>query len=629
MTSSRGRRRGKGTSVELVNDARLQELAREPVRELFPTARRDAVMRPLVVLLAFLPGLLLFWNPWLDEVTCQQGLHALDVGAQTSARDLIVAATREPSQEQSPAKPLATLLTALGLKVELFAPESRLLLASYVSSVFLLLSLGGLAKRVGGSRFAMLVVLLACGHREYFTLSGGLPPLALPLAFAVLSFRGLLAHQSASGSWISWSLVGSGLALSACWLSGSELAIGAWCVLCVQSVLGRREIEFTGVRNPWRRRIWRWLSQVAMNQLALLVVTGSGLLVVIGWYLAFSESLDIPVVAGGWSAIPGLWTMDSGGALAARFLLQVSGAWLGFVLLGAMRFARGGSAGRDQAGGRRFLCGWLGVASLCWWLTRSVHGGEFTNSVGWPAFLLLSLLFVAAWGLEAVLLREFGLASVATAVLVTVGVLTVPHWPSRMPSSVSGQWLILGGLLASGVVLGGTWLIRRLVESERRRSVSVIMCVALLIVLDIIFGLRSRPRLSDDERELMAIRRQLRQDVSPSVCWLVTDGPSPARLRFFLRSMWPGVEVREAHGEEMAAANPWSGTAIPPGPRESSTESSSSFAIVVTWGSPRLPTEAWRRRGQMLTPSATPHFLQGRPVKAYRWAMRTSPPKTR
>ena len=615
--------------MELVNDARLTELAREPVRELFPVARRDAVMQPLVVLLAFLPGLLVFWNPSLDETTSQQGLRALDVGTSQTAWDWMATATQEPSTSYSPAKPLATLLTALGLKLGLLAPESRLLLASYVSSVFLLLCLGGLAKKVGGSRFAMLVVLLACGHREFLALSGGLPPIALSLAFALLSFRGMLAHQSLDRSWVSWSLVGSTLALAACWLSGGELAIGAWCVLCVQSVLGCREIASIGARSHWRRWIWRSLAKVAMSLLGLLFVTTVWLVIISGWQFAFSEGLDFREVAWSSSAIPGMWPTESRGTLAAQFLLNVSGMWLGLVLLGATKLVRGARQGSDEADGRGrwFLVGWLGIAGAAWWTTWSAHGGVFMNSVGWPSFLLLSLLFLAAWGLEGVLLREFGLASVLTAVFVTIGVLSAPFWLSRMPSSLSGQSLTIGCLLTTGIVLAGAWLIRRVAESEPRRRVALVACVTLVTVMDIVYGLRSRPPLADDERELRAFRRQLVQDAPPSACWLVTEDQSPARLRFFLRSLWPGVEVREASSEEIVSANPWTRVSAEPGQSAMPIESKGSVAIVVTWGSPRLPAEEWRRRGQMLTQSAAPHFLQGRPLKAYRWTLRSSPPR--
>ena len=67
--------------MEVVNDARLMELVREPAKELLPAARRASVVQPLMVLLAFLPGLLGFWNRSLDEATCRQGLLAFDVVA--------------------------------------------------------------------------------------------------------------------------------------------------------------------------------------------------------------------------------------------------------------------------------------------------------------------------------------------------------------------------------------------------------------------------------------------------------------------------------------------------------------------------------------------------------------------
>ena len=612
--------------MELVNDARLNDLAREPARELFSAARREAAMRPLVVLLSFLPGLLVFWNPSLDEATSQQGLRALDVGGSQSVWDWMVSASSEPSTSLLSAKPLANLVTALGLTVKLLSPESRLLLTSYVSSVFLLLCLSGLAKKVGGIRFAMLVVLLACGHREFLTLSHGLPPIALPLAFAVLSFRGMLAHQSASGLWISWSLLGSGLALAACSLAGGELAFGAWCVLGMQSLMGCCEITHVSARSQLRRRILRRLSHIAINLLGLLFVTAVSSIIVGGWQSAFTGWLRVRNAVDFWPAVRGMWPMDSRSDLAAQFLLQISGMWLGFVLLGAMKLARGGQPERDEIGtrGRRFLIGWLAVAGVFTWLAWSTHGGDFVKSIGWPNFLLLSLLFLAAWGLEGILLREFGLASVLTVVLVTIGVLSLPDWLSRWPRSVSSQTLVLGFLVTALVALAAAWSIRRMAETELRRRVALAVCVSLLIALDVADGIRSRPPQADDERELLAFRRQLVQDVPPKACWLATDDPSPARLRFFLRSLWPGVEVREARPEELVSVDPWTRPVGDPGRSEVPIESKAPFAIVVTWGSPRLPAEEWRRRGQMLTQSAAPHFLQGRPLKAYRWALRSS-----
>lgn len=601
--------------MQLVNDEQLSELAREPVRELFPAARRDSVMQPLVILLAILPGLLVFWNPSLGETTSHQGLMALDVGRGDSLWSWLTAASREPSEGSSHARPLAALLVALGLKLNLLAPESRLLLASYASSAFLLLCLASLAKQCGGSRLGLLVVLLACGHRDFLTLSGGLPPASLPLAFAVLSFRGLLVHQTSDAVWVSWSLIGSGLSLAACWLSGGELAIGAWCVVGVQSLLGGRVF---GMRTALKPVVGQWLSRLAAALVGFVIATTIGVGVVFGWQLAFSE--DITIFDALWtSSLPRIWTTNSGGGLAAQALLETSGAWLGFVLLGVMRLARPQPAAVDATTvrGRWFLISWLAIAGFCWWTTWITPLGEFTNTVAWSGFLLLSLLFLAAWGLEAVLLRKIGIGSVVIVVLVTCGVFSTRAWGARISNDFSRQWLVMGALIAIAVAWIGVWLHRRVSKSDSCRRIALTLCVSLMIFADMLQGIRSLPRLADDERELLAFRRQLLQEAAPRTCWLVTEDATPARLRFFLQSLWRDAEFREAKAGELDLAE------------SHQTGLTGAFTVVVTWGSPQLPTEEWRRRGHVLTQAAAPHYFQGRPIKGYRWSLRSTPSRTR
>jgi hypothetical protein len=615
--------------VELVDDVRLKELAREPARELFPAARRDGVMRPVVILLAFLPGLLVFWNPSLDEFTSQEGLRALDVSSGQTAWDWIATATQEPLSNRSSSKPLATLLMALALKLELLAPENRLLLSSYLSSVFLLLSLSALAKEVGGTRFSILVVLLACGHREFLALSNELPPASLPLAFAVWSFRGILKHQSEESSLLSWPLIVSSLALAACWLSGSEVAIGAWGVLCVQSLVGGCDIVSVSTQTDWRRWLWRTLTPIVRNIVSLLLVNTVALVIVSGWQFAFSDRLDVIELAKRSLAVSEVWPTESRGTLAAQFVLTISGMWLGLVLLGAIRLVIGLQQGVNEADdrGRWFLLSWLGVSGAAWWSTWGIHGGDVVNSGNWQNFVLLSLLFLSAWGMEGVLLRRFGLASVLTALVVMIRGVAIPFWLSRMTTLGGGQSLTIGWLPVAGVILAGVWLVRRFAITEPRYRAALVACVTLMIVSDIIYGLRSRPLLSDDERELRAFRRQLVQGSPPNMCWLVSDERPPARLRFFLRSLWPNGDFAEARGEELVSAQPRKEpeSSRVPGTDAVQNESRGLSTMIVTWGSPRLPTEGWRRSGQMLTQSATPHFLQGRPLKAYRWTLRSSP----
>lgn len=611
--------------MEVVNDARLMELVREPARELLPAARRASVVQPLVVLLAFLPGLLGFWNRSLDEATCRQGLLAFDVVAGERPMDWFVTASRDAPKSSTPAFPLATLATALGLQVELLSPESRLLLVSYFSSAFLLLCLSGLAKKVGGSRFALLVVCLACGHREFLILSESLPPVTLPLAFAVLSFRAMLAHQSADRALVSWPLVASGLALAACWLSGGELALAGLGVLLVASLLSVLSRKDPSTRSTLRRVIRQRFSNLLIAVVSLILVIMIAVAIVAGWQSAFSDRVQLPNIAGSsfWSRR--VWPVETRAAEAAQAMWQMMGAWLGFAVIGVVLMARRRMPHQDGLGSESkwLLVGWAVVAWLSWWATWPEHHENWTDSVTWSGFLLLPMLFFAALGLEAVLRREFGLGSVVAATLATLGVVFAPQWTARLPSSVTGTWVAASVLTGAVVIWAGLLVVRRVAKSESHSRLVLLSCVVLLALTDGTNGIFSRRRLADDERELLAFRRQLITESPPDDCWLMTDETSPARLRFFLRSLWHGAALREAKDWETVLFEPLRTSAA------KSVESSKARAIVVTWGSSKLPAEDLKRRGQSLTQVTAPHYFQGRLLKGYRWVERAEGPISR
>lgn len=623
--------------MEVVNDARLMELVREPARELLPTARRASVVQPLVVLLAFLPGLLGFWNRSLDEATCRQGLLAFDVVAGEQPMDWFVTASRESVKSSSPAFPLATLLTAVGLRVDLLSPESRLLLVSYLSSAVLLLCLGGLAKKVGGSRFALLTVCLACGHREFLALSESLPPAALPLAFVVLSFRAMLAHQTVNGTVLSWPLAASGLALAVCWLSGGELALaglGVILVTCLLSVLPPKDsLALSTLKRVFRQR----LSKLMIAVLSLLMVTLIAVAIVAGWQSAFSDRVHLPNLAGNSVWLRSVWPVESRAVEASQAMLQMIGGWLGFVVLGVAQVTRGRMPLRDGMGTdvTSFLVGWSAVAGSIWWATWPVHHGHWVNSVTWSGFLLLPLLFLAACGLDAVLRREFGLGTLVTVTLATVGVIFTPQWVARLSNSFTESWIMVSVLCGIAVVAAGVLVTRRLAKSESHSRLMMLSCIALLILIDATIGIFSRPRLADDERELLAFRRQLGAEAPPDECWLTTEETSPARLRFFLRSLWRDVALREAINlETVLVESPRIAAAksVEPGTATRKVlpaKNTKPRAIVVTWGSSKFPADELKRRGQTLTQVTAPHYFQGRLLKGYRWGERAEGPSSR
>lgn len=598
----------KELSVEVVNDAQLMKLVREPAKELLPSARRASVVQPLIVLLAFVPGLLSFWNT-LDESTCQQGLLAFEVTASERPIDWIVTASRGTADRRP--VPLATLLTAAGLEVELVSPESRLLLVSYLSSVLLLLCLGRLAKTIGGSRLALLTVCLACGHREFLTLSESLPPVALPLSLAVLSFRGFVVHQKADGSLISGALIGSGFALGACCLSGTEVAFASWCVLLVVSVRSAFSKRESPARGDWRRVLRQSLSNVMIAQVSLLILTLVALSVVVGWQSAFAEEISLPSLGGPSAWFRRAWTVELQVTAAGRAVLETVGAWSGFVVLGAIQVVRGRMKFSEGAGARGlwFLVGWTAIAWIGGWMTWPMQQVERTNSLTWLGFFLLPTLLLAASGMEAILRREFHLGSVVVATLLTIGVHFTPVWKNWEPSSLTGSSSVASVLSGALVIGGGLLLLRRVAKSEPLNRIALLSCVTVLVLMDVSDGVLSRPLLADDERELLAFRRQLMTETSPEECWLLSEETSPPRLRFFLRSLWHDVALNEASDWEAVI-----GHSRRPVPSNQKVR-----AIIVSWGSPKFASQDLKRRGLAISQATTPHHFQGRLLKGFRW----------
>lgn len=608
-------------AVDIVDDEQLLMLAQEPARELIPAAQRASSLKPLLVLLALLPGLLLFRPFTMDDPTAESGLAAWEVASQSSPIEWLVAAEQLETGSGSTAGSLSNLVTALGLRLELFSPENRLRLVASACSVLLLLSMGGLAVESANMRVAICAVLLACIHRDMWSLSHHLPPVSLPLVFSLLAFRCLLSHQAKDEAIVSWPLVGSGMALAACWLCGSAIAGVTWCVIggatlftgfCFRSSVR----SSTAIRQCVADVLFRGISFGVVSLVAVMcVLTWKG--TVLGAEfdsirrLGFSDILAaFPKVA---NSNPTDWSWKH----SLNLLATLSGGLSGLVVLGfvvvARSFARADRTPKPIA--HRFILIWTGMALVTWsiWGIPSLRD-EFNFSRNeWFVSLLLPLLLLAALGIDAVLKREFSLRIVAAAAVFSVATVIAPWDFAVVEGAVRWETVTGGSLALLLVTLASVAVIRWLSRSECRRRGALILCLAAVVVLELTLSVRSLRPASGDERELFALRRQLASEPAPQECWLISDGAlptdvAPSRLKFFLRSQWRDCQLRLAKDWEtmfVEIAN------VP--------STANRNRIVVTWGSQKLPVSDVK---QWLTQITEPLHFQHRSLKAFRWSNR-------
>ncbi len=643
--------RSRNPHVEIVDDVRLLELAREPVRELTRAGVRTAALKPLVVLFAFLPGLLVFRSPVVDDRAATWGLKAVEIGlpdfeelktgSTDSVREWIKSAARILPGQTAPDSVPACLLSVLSLRFEVVSPESRLLLVSYVSVVLLIFALYGLAAQMDETRVAVLAALLVCCHGEFLALNRGLPPVALALAFAVFAFQGLLAHQRSGQSWLSWSVIRSGMALSLCWMSDASIATEAIGVIGLLVLVVACDPASDLNRVPFRFGTRMVLSRGLHGLWTLVLVVSIPSLVVFFWRV-LSSANDVPTLG---SLVTSSNDRDMLQTLSVprwTYVVQAAATLprylLGFVSLGVVQTCRGSNEADaiPRRRGSQFLLIWTVCGLSAWVREWSTHQGDFSTSVAWPSLLLLPLLLLAARGLNAVLQRQFGLGMVGATTLVAFAANLALSAPMRILNPLTWN-MVTGGVIAVGVLILSAIKLAKLASNERQLRVLLRVCAISLIATNIVSGVRSLHLPVDDERELQAFRRQLSTEPTPAACWVISESSAPTRLQFFLRSLWRTAPLYRAGGweeifvetpvdpttakrsEPITVAAPNQSTSAP----ERLALSSDLPRIVVTWGSQKWPAADLRRRNDTLTQVTAPHYFQHRLLKAYRWSNRS------
>ncbi len=542
-------------------------------------APRSAMIFPLVVLVAVLPGIVAL-NSW--DLTPPgplwgiRGLVVLDghVFDQMPAADEI-----KPSPESTAFQavafqpPLYAWLEALGLWLSTDRDPLASVLPSYVAGglVVVLVYLHGRLWR--GAGLGLTAAVLVGFNQNLLLRMQEATPNTLVVCGILAALLGYGWHErmtiesGRAWSWagpIFWS-VAAGLALGLALLSLGGLAfITIPIILLHQSYLSASSASSSSRSSP---RYW-WLSRRENSGLVNgLLALSVALALALPWF-------GLMVTSYGWRAVAALITppdvTDPRLSLLPR-LIKLAPVTLALGLFGAIRAIRSALAGevdtRETIGGS-FWFVWLAVTALAPSVWPSGPRSAF------DLLLLVPLSLLAAQTIADLANRRLSVRSLITVAPATA--MSITWWISADLSGAVDDLIhgradsatALGLHLALDLVIASVLIIRGLYHWARHRDDHQrwILAVFLLVILTttIVLGLREVLFRHGETRALLSLRTmilrrnrdepfQMLAVVSPSLTGLLDDKtwsggnrPLPGgRLRFILRTALPRLSQRD------------------------------------------------------------------------------------
>jgi 4-amino-4-deoxy-L-arabinose transferase-like glycosyltransferase len=557
----------------------LGETTGSLARPLIRPAPRSAMVFPLVVLVAVLPGMVAL-NSWdLTPPGPLWGFRGLIVLDGHLLDQIPAAHDIKPVPESAAFKavafqpPLYAWLEALGLWLSTDRDPLASVLPSYVAgalAVMLVYFHGRLWRGAGLGLTA--AVLVGFNQNLLLRMQEATPNTVVVCgilaALLAYGWHERMAVESARpSSWagpIFWTVVG-GMALGLALLS-----LGGLAVITVPIVLLHQFYLSTWSALSSQRSLTRfwWLSHrespgLVNGLLAIFIA----LTIALPWFVLMVNSH-------GWQALAALSAppdiMDHQLSLLPR-LINLAPVTLPLGLFGAMRAIRSAlvteSETRETVGGSFWVI-WLAVAALAPAIWPSGPQSAFDLLLLIPVSLLAAQT-IADLANRRVSVRTLIAVAPATAMSIT-------WWASADLSGavndlVHGQAdsaTALGLHLALDLIVTSVFIIRGLNRWARHRDDHQrwILATFLLVVLAItvVFGLREVLFRHSETRQLLSLRTMiLRRNrdapfqvvavVSPSLpdpadgeAWLTKDRPLPGgRLRFIIRTALPGLPQRD------------------------------------------------------------------------------------
>jgi hypothetical protein len=609
--------------VSVVDDALLGRLAARRPKDLLPILERGASLSPLLVVLAFLPGVVAAQYASLSELDAQWRLKSLEL---STAPSLIEAVDTSTASRQSALKwqpPLASWLTAASVRLPWPIGSRGMELVEYLSAAGLVFAIYGLAGRLMGVRIGLIAAALAAVHAVVLRQHQQADGAALAVLTALAAFWGFFGHLWRADTLVSLDLLCGGVSLGMCLLAGGPLAFVVAGVLLVV-VLGKVAPPSEPRRGPTSRGRRNGFTWSALRSLGIMIATAfaAG-----GWWvLMMLYSYGLAFWSGWLSGRPGAataaaalapagiieapwWRWASECFLAARVLAPLTILGLAIVVRGLFRPRAGGSTAA-----MRFIAAWTSLAAvmLAEALPAGIEGSASQSIyIGmWQLFLAAACVTCSAMAIDEMARRRVPLpvfVGIAAATLLTGYVLA--GGPAPDPSSP-----IVALIVAAGVGSAMAFLLWRTCgANEVRQRIVLAGLIAVQLLVDGGTIVSSSRRQNHDDGALGTFRRSLPTAVEPEACVLISDSSPPYRLQFTLKSVWPGAQLLVVRDWDEALKEARSETQLP------------KTAVVVDWSQgnsrPANPTGAlWDAQ-----PVGDPQFFGQRQLRAYVLVWEQSP----
>lgn len=595
--------------MDIVDDGQLMKLASHRPHPMLPVLNRTESIKPVILLLAALPGMIVLASQPSDRLISRWGLRAVDA---LTASDVVEAVA--PGRVRSAAElrfqpPLATWLTVGAMKILGPAHPLSASIVSYFAAAGVLGMAYVLLSRLVGGRVGFWTVVLLASHPHGLELYRTPAAVPLTLALAMVAFWGVVRHRDEAESSASVSLLIAGLALGLCVLSGGLAALVVAFILGVTIALQtKRGKPRKAGGNDHRKRKKRFSKTV----IPLLAVSLTAFAVAGWWLLMLGNHFGSEF----WlefffdeSAVSSDETAASiGPGEFMRSFVSLLGVFGVASLIGLGRAIgiRGGQNAGKASKRLTLVVVWAVVAAGLYAANAAFAPAADWRSALAGGFLLIPLMACAAKLVDDIFQRLVGLNFVALVTLASLLVLVaLPLWVDSGRLARSGA-LRLGATAAMAAVVAGIVISRYASQSESRRRFAIGGFVGVLLVCNVATAMRAPyDGNRTDERELKAFLASLPKKIDVDRCVLIAGAQPPVRLEFAVRSRWPEAEF--------SSVRAWNAAFQERAPTVAADERT----LVVEWMTAKEHPTKIDLPGYEVTLLAKPRYYQHRDLRAF------------